>query len=227
MKKRQGSNRERMVPGKYAGSNPEAFWLRPVMAITASVQPESGRIRLPASVSAPFFFQRRHGSYCAKPTRIRSGWPGQGLAKHIWSGSKLMCRNHLVRFLAGRNRSTTSFQLLDSVLFFHRRPGWYCANPARIRFSSGWLCQVLAKRIRSGSKPVCTNHPARFWPMLRSRSGPDANRIRHVYWVHSAVMKKGQSSNSARTVYSVVMKKGLGRDTARTVYSMANKKGTE
>ena len=24
---------------------------------------------------------------------------------------------------------------------------------------------------------------ARFWPMLPSRSGPDANRIRHVYWV--------------------------------------------
>ena len=36
------------------------------------------RIRLPASVSA-LFFQRRHGSYFTKPTRIRCGWPGQGL----------------------------------------------------------------------------------------------------------------------------------------------------
>ena len=49
-----------IYPSKHAGSDPEAFWLRPVMAITASVQPESGRIvycriRLPASVSAPFF----------------------------------------------------------------------------------------------------------------------------------------------------------------------------
>jgi len=53
------------------------------MAITASVQPESARmvytrsilcqIRLPASVSVPFF-QRRHGSYFVKPTRIRCGW---------------------------------------------------------------------------------------------------------------------------------------------------------
>ena len=40
-----------------------------------------------------------------------------------------------------------------------------------------------AKRIRSGSKPVCKNHPARFRPMLPSQSGPDANRIRHVYRV--------------------------------------------
>ena len=38
------------------------------------------------------------------------------------------------------------------------------------------------KRIRSGSNPVCKNHPARFWPMLPSRSGPDTSRIRHVYW---------------------------------------------
>ena len=29
-------------PSKHAGSDPEAFLLRPVMAITASVQPESG-----------------------------------------------------------------------------------------------------------------------------------------------------------------------------------------
>ena len=33
-----------------------------------------------------------------KPTRIRSGWSGQGLAKHIWSGSKLVCRNQRDRF---------------------------------------------------------------------------------------------------------------------------------
>ena len=36
--------------------------------------------------------------------------------------------------------------------------------------------------IRSGRKPMCKNHPARFWPMLPSRSGPDANRTRHVCW---------------------------------------------
>ena len=45
------------------------------------------RIRLRAPFSVPFF-QRRHRSYCAKPTWIRSGWPGQCLAKPIWSESK-------------------------------------------------------------------------------------------------------------------------------------------
>ena len=43
--------------------------------------------------------------------------------------------------------------------------------------------QVLAKCIRSRSKPVCKNHPARFRPTLPSRSGPDANLIRHVSFV--------------------------------------------
>ena len=80
------------------------------------------RIRLPASFLVPVL-QRRHGPHCAKPTRIRSEWPGQGLAKLIWSGSKPVCRIHRARFLAGRNRPATSFPLLDSVPFFHKRPG--------------------------------------------------------------------------------------------------------
>ena len=134
------------------------------------------RIRLFASVSAAFF-QRRHRSHCAKPTRVRSGRPGQRLAKRIWSGSKLLCRNHRDRFLAGRIRTAASFPLSDSVAFFHRRSGYYCAKPARIRFKL-----VLAdcvrfwplKRIRSGSEPMRTNVPARFWPMLPIRSGLDA-----------------------------------------------------
>ena len=80
-------------------------------------------IQLPVSDSGPCFsHQRRHGSYCAKPTRLRSARPGQGLAKRIWSGSKPVCRNHRARFLAGRNRPATSFPLSDSVAFFHRCP---------------------------------------------------------------------------------------------------------
>ena len=33
--------------------------------------------------------------------------------------------------------------------------------------------RFLARRIQFGSKPMCKNHPARFWPMPPSRSGPD------------------------------------------------------
>ena len=43
----------------------------------------------------------RHGSYCAKLTWIQSGWPDQGLAKHIWSGSKLVCRSHWAQGATG------------------------------------------------------------------------------------------------------------------------------
>ena len=78
-------------------------------AVTASVQPEWGRtvlicrIRLPAAVSAPFF-QRRHGPHCAKPTRIQSGWPGQGLVKHTWSGSKPVCMQESAGPVSGRTQ---------------------------------------------------------------------------------------------------------------------------
>ena len=101
-------------------------------------------IQLSASDSVPFF-QRWHGSYCAKPTQIQSGWPGQGLAKCMWSGSKPVCRNHWAWFMAGYNWPATSLPLSDSVAFFHRCPRSYHAKPARIWFNSGWLHKVLAK----------------------------------------------------------------------------------
>ena len=63
--------------------------------------------------------------------------------------------------------------LWDLVGFFHRQPGSYCAELAWIQVSSGWLCQVLAKQIRSRSKLVWRNHPAHFWPMLLSWSRLD------------------------------------------------------
>ena len=91
----QTSTHTKHFPSKHARSNPEMFWLWPAMAITANMQPESARIvyiymiRLPASVSV-LFFQRKHGSYCAKLTRIRFGWSGQGFGQ-----------THLVRKQAG------------------------------------------------------------------------------------------------------------------------------
>ena len=61
-------------------------------------------------------------SYCAKPTWIWSGWPGQALTKRILCGSKPVHRNHRARFLAGCNQPATSFPLSDLIPFFHRRP---------------------------------------------------------------------------------------------------------
>ena len=66
------------------------------MAITARIGPDhTCQIQLPASILVPFF-QRSHASYCAKLTQIQSGWSGQGLAKHIWSGSQPVCWKHSV-----------------------------------------------------------------------------------------------------------------------------------
>ena len=112
----------RYYPSKHARSDPEMFWLQPVMA---SMQPESGQIVYTGSHFLhlfQLFFRRRPGSYCAKMTQIRSGWCGQGLAKCIWPGSKLVCRHNLAWFLAGHNWPATSFPLSDLVPLFHRRP---------------------------------------------------------------------------------------------------------
>ena len=122
------------LTSKHAGSDPEAFWLRLVMAITASYGhygQRAARIGLDSIIMPDPTSRVRFSSvfpdkawvilckagpdpiWMAWPG-IRSGWPGQGLAKRIWSGSKPVCRNHLARFLAGRNRPATSFPLLDS-----------------------------------------------------------------------------------------------------------------
>ena len=143
----------------------------------ARIGPDSiFRTRLPAPVSAPFF-QRRHGRHCAKLTQVPSGGPGQGLAKHIWSGGKLVCRNHLAQFLAGRNlllpvcrfqtrfRSSTDVPdntvqnqpgsdsvLADCVRFWPNGPGPEASKCAKIiRSASGQCFPADPDRIRIGS----------------------------------------------------------------------------
>ena len=78
------------------------------------------RIQLPTSVSVPFF-QRKHGSYCAKPTRIRSGWFDEDLVKYISSGIKPVCRNHRALFLAERNRFRFFTEVPDNIV--QNQPG--------------------------------------------------------------------------------------------------------
>ena len=120
-----------------------------------SVQPESGQIlyaRFPTSVSVPCF-QSKQGSYCARPTLIQSGWSGQGLAKHIWSGSKLVCRNHQVQFLAGCNR--------PAILVSH----------FQTRFCSSRDIPDNVVQNQPGSNLVLADC-VRFWP---NRSSPEAS----------------------------------------------------
>ena len=156
--------------------------------------------QFPASDSF-LFFQRGLGPYCAKKTQIRSGWPGQVLAKDIWSRSKLVCKNHWAWFLAECNQKLQVYKFphfqtwlpsytdgLDYIVHNQARSDLVLADC--IRF---WLKQVW-----SGCKPVRKNHPARFWPVLPSWSGSDANRIWHVYWVESLCCSNRVMTGTAR-----------------------------
>ena len=66
------------------------------------MQPESGQITYARS-KFPHLIQlcsSKEGPdhLVKKNTHIQSGWPGQGLAKCIWSRSKLVCKNHRAWF---------------------------------------------------------------------------------------------------------------------------------
>ena len=73
------------IPSRHAESDPEAFWIRPVMAITASVQPESGRIvyagsDFPHPSHFRFLFPKKAWTILCKtdPDPIWMAWSGFG-----------------------------------------------------------------------------------------------------------------------------------------------------
>ena len=93
-----------------------------------------------------------------------------------------MSKNHPARF---RQNATGPILVSHFLIRLHSsadRPDHnYCAKPAGSDLVLA-DCEVMAKRTRSRSKPVCKNHRV-CWPMLPNRSRLDTNRIRHVYWV--------------------------------------------
>ena len=153
----------------------------------ARIRPESiSQIQLPTSVSA-LFFQRRHGSYCAKPPQIRSGWPGQGLAKHTWSGSKLVCRNHRAQFLAGCNWPATRFPLSDSVPFFQTSQIILSkTSPDLIQFwltVSGFGQMDPARKqasMQESSSPLLVNASQLIW--TGCKSDPSCLLGKQLFW---------------------------------------------
>ena len=68
-------------PNKHAGSNPEAFWLRPVMA---NVQPQPGQIQHPASNSVPIFEKAWMILYKIDPDQIWMALPEFGKMHLVW-----------------------------------------------------------------------------------------------------------------------------------------------
>ena len=109
--------------------------------------------------------QKRHGSDLDGLARVwlnSSGLKASRCAGIIWPGfwqdaTGLLLVSHF------QTRLRSSTDVPDNVI--QNRPGADLVLADCVRF---W-----AIRIRSGSKRVCNNHPARFRPMLPRRSGPD------------------------------------------------------
>ena len=161
-------------PHKHARFDLEAFWLRPVMAIMASMQPELCQIVYAWSDFPQPVAKKAQITLCKTDLDlIRMAWSGFGQTSCLEASQ---CAK-ITRPGSAKMQPACCLPLPDSVAFFNRQPG-----SARIQFGSGWLCQVSVKRIWSGCKRVCKNHPAHFWPTLLSLSGSDAGWIWHVYW---------------------------------------------
>ena len=108
-----------------------------------------------------FLFQRRPESCCAKLVLIWSGWPGQVLDKHTWTGSKLVCKNHRAQFWQNTN-------IWLPVSHFQTQLHSYTDGSDHIVQNQPGSdlvladCQASAERSLSGSKPVGKNYWACF-----------------------------------------------------------------
>ena len=149
------------------------------MAVTASMQPESGRIVYVGSdFPHPFQFcfskkrmdhiaQNRPGSDLNGLVRVwpnASGLEASRCARIIRPGSG---RTQPARYQFPTFRLGSVLPQTSRIILMQNQPGSDLVLADCVRFWPN----------RSGPevKPVCKNHPARFWPMLPSRSGPDAN----------------------------------------------------
>ena len=145
------------------------------MAITASVQLESGRIVYARSdLPHPFqhlFFLSFFKTQIIIIVQNRPGSDLDGLVR-VWPNASCLEASQCAGIIG---------------------PGFWQMQPARYQFLTFRLGSVhpqtfrtilcktspdpvyfwlivsgLGKQIRSGSKPVCKKHPVRFWPMLPS-----------------------------------------------------------
>ena len=177
------------ISSKHAGSHPEAFWLRPVTAITASVLPEPGRIVYAGSdagsdflhpLQLRFFEEGMNHIVQNRPISDLDGpvsvWPNaSGLEASLCA--RIICPGFWqdvtgplpVSQFQTRFRSSTD--VLDNIV--QNQPGSDLVLADCVRFwpnGSGPEASWCARIIRPAF--------GQCFP-----AGPDANRIRHVYWV--------------------------------------------
>ena len=145
------------VPSKNAGSDPEAFWLGHYGQRAARFGPDNiCRIRLPASVSAPFF-QRRHGSYCAEPSRIQSRW-----LVRVWPNASGLEASRCAGIIW-----PGFWQDADSPLLVSH-------FKTRFRSSTDILDSIVQNQLESD---IVLADGVRFWP---NGSGPEASRCARI-----------------------------------------------
>ena len=109
------------LPSKHAGSDPKAFWLRPVMVIKASVQPESARTTYARS-GFPHPFQFRFSKEGLNYiVQYRPGSEMDGLVS-VWPNTSGMEASRCAGII-GSGFWQDAVPVIDSVPFFHRRPG--------------------------------------------------------------------------------------------------------
>ena len=153
-------------PNKHTGSDPEGFWLRPVMAITASVQPESGRIVYAGSdFPHPFqlgfskegvdrIVQNRPGSDLDGLVRV---WPNASSPEASWCvgiiGPTSWFRSSTdVPDNTVQNQPISDLVLADCVRFWPNGSGPEASRCARIiRPASGQCFPADPDRMRIGS----------------------------------------------------------------------------
>ena len=123
----------RYYPSKHARSDPETFWLQPVMAITASMQLASGQIvYIGSHFLHPFQLHfSKEGMDHTVPNQPRPDLDG---LVRVWANTS----GPEASWCAGIiwpgfwQEATGRLPVSDLVPFFHRRPRYYCAKPAQI-----------------------------------------------------------------------------------------------
>ena len=157
------------VPSNHAGSDPEAFWLRPVMAITASVQPESGRIVYAGSdFPHPFQFRFFVVVFFPKKARIILRKTDPDPIWMAWSG---FGQTHLVWKQAGEQESS-------GPVSGRTQPARYQFPTFRLGFHSSTDILDNIVQNQPGSDLVLADCVV-LWP---NGSGPEASRCAGIIW---------------------------------------------
>ena len=139
------------------------------------------------------FFERRPGSYCAKLSQIQSGWPGQVLAKPIWSTSKPMCKNPQSQFW----QNATSQRLVS-----HSQTWWHSSTdgPDHTVQNRPGSSLVLADCVRcwpNGSSPEASQCGRIIRPTFGQHFQADLDQIRHVYWAIYSLKEEWTSNRNS------------------------------